>query len=83
VLDTPEDIEYFRLLSLRGRLQLELQGIKFRLSTLKAVNKTLGTNYRTKVAALAALDDYIEEKAYARSHNVHGQVPRYLPGAGS
>lgn len=30
IVDTPEGIEAFRLLSIRGRLDLEMKGLKFR-----------------------------------------------------
>jgi hypothetical protein len=40
VADTPEKIHFFRLLSLQGRLKLELAtGLNFRLSAAQAVRK--------------------------------------------
>lgn len=61
VLDTPDSIELFRLLSMRGRLRLELKGYRFRVPTVPAVNKTLGTNFRKREKALAALEAHIAE----------------------
>jgi hypothetical protein len=59
VIDTPEGIELYRLLVLRGRLRLELQGFRFRIPTMRGVNKTLGTNFRSKKLALDALEQHI------------------------
>jgi hypothetical protein len=44
VFDTPDKIEAFRLLSIRGRLQLELKGIKFKgsKSTFSYVKQEFG-----------------------------------------
>lgn len=61
VFDTPEGIEYFRLLSMKGRLKLEIKGLRFRIATMPAVNKVLGTRYRSKQKALDHLTLYIEE----------------------
>jgi len=41
-LDTPDQIEAFRLLSIRGRLKLEMLGIKFRVSTFGYVRREFG-----------------------------------------
>lgn len=63
VCDTPESIEFFQLCSMRGRLQLELKGIRFRVPTLPAVNRKLGTHYRRKQQALDHLEREIAEKS--------------------
>ena len=47
VIDTPEGIEAFRLLSIKGRLKLELMGLKFKRgahgsSTFAYVKRTWG-----------------------------------------
>ena len=47
IADTPENIEAFRLLAIRGRLKLELKGLKFRTipghgSTFSFVKNTWG-----------------------------------------
>jgi hypothetical protein len=59
-LDTPEDIELYRLLVMRSRLKLEIKGIRFRVSTLKGVNAHLGCKCRTKVQALEVLEEHIK-----------------------
>jgi hypothetical protein len=35
MLDTPEQIQMFALLQCRGRLQLELKGLRFKQSTIR------------------------------------------------
>lgn len=63
ILDTPEQIRMFGLLQIKYRLKLEVEtGLKFRQSTLKAANYVLGTNYRRKAQALAAIIEYIEQE---------------------
>lgn len=42
IADTPEKIEAVRLLAVRGRLSLELQGIRFRINTFPLVKKEFG-----------------------------------------
>lgn len=42
MLDTPDQIEAFRLLSIRGRLKLEMRGIRFRISTFGYVRREFG-----------------------------------------
>ena len=42
VIDTPEGIEAFRLLSIHGRLKLELRGLRFRINTFSHVRKEFG-----------------------------------------
>lgn len=60
VVDTPEGIELFRLLSMRGRLKLEMTGLRFRVSTLKAVNRHLGSKCRTRAQALEVVEEHIK-----------------------
>lgn len=61
VIDTPEGIELFRLCSMRGRLKLEINsGLKFRVSTLKVVNRHLGSKCRTKKQALEVVEEHIK-----------------------
>ena len=62
VFDTPEAIEYFRMCSIRGRLQIESEtGIKFRLPTLVNANRIYGTNFRYKKQMIDYLTEKIEE----------------------
>lgn len=42
IIDTPEGIEAFRLLSIHGRLKLELKGLRFRINTFPAVKREFG-----------------------------------------
>jgi hypothetical protein len=52
VIDTPEGIEAFRLLAIRSRLKLEMQGLRFRVSTFGYVRREFGfTGNRKKVFA--------------------------------
>jgi hypothetical protein len=61
VIDTPEGINFFRLLSLRGRLQLEVKtGMRFRLSAAQAVRKMFNLPPRcSKKKCLEALNSEI------------------------
>lgn len=70
ILDTPDQIELFRLLQMKYALKTEIDtGLRHsRGSILKLVNRTLIFNSfitkpkRTKKEALQALDAYIGEK---------------------
>jgi hypothetical protein len=42
ILTKPSDIEAFRLLSIKGRLSLELKGLRFRINTFAAVKREFG-----------------------------------------
>ncbi len=42
MLTKPNDIEAFRLLSIKGRLSLELKGMRFRVNTFPAVKREFG-----------------------------------------
>ena len=60
VCDTPEKIDFFRLLSLRGRLKLEIKGLKFGIPTGPAVKKMFGLAKGCRLTtALAALENEI------------------------
>jgi hypothetical protein len=69
MLDTPEQIHMFGLLQARGRLKLELKGIRFKQSTIAAINRAYGQNLRTRKQALAFLEKTIEE--YKTEHFPH------------
>jgi hypothetical protein len=61
IIDTPEGIELYRLLVMRSRLRFEIQtGLRFRVSTLKGVNKHLKCKCRTKAQALEVLEEHIK-----------------------
>ena len=60
VCKTPESIAMFRLLSLKGRLKLEVNtGLRFRIATLPVVKREFGFK-GSKKAVLAQLEAYIE-----------------------
>lgn len=62
VLDTPEQIDTYRLFTIYRGLKLEIEtGIKMtRGSILKALNNTYGTNFKTKKQGLAWCEQAIE-----------------------
>ena len=47
VLDTPDAINAFRMLSIHGRLKLEQKGLRFQINTHAAVRRELGLPART------------------------------------
>jgi hypothetical protein len=60
MLDTPAQINMFGLLQARGRLHMEIKtGMKFRQSTLAALQRNGLTTARSKWAALVDLNRYI------------------------
>lgn len=63
ILADPKGIEMFQLLSMKGRLELEVKtGIKFGVSTLSAVNRKYGTKFRTKKQAINFIEDIITDE---------------------
>jgi hypothetical protein len=63
VIDTPDGIEAFRMLSIHGRLKLEMLGMQFRISTFAAVRRELGLPPRTRrTKVLKAWEDKMTEK---------------------
>ena len=69
VCDTPESINMFRLLSLKGRLKMEIRGMKFRVRTGPAVKQMFGLSKGCSLKkALAALEGEIERLQAAREH---------------
>lgn len=63
IVDTPEGIRFFQLLSIRGRLQIEVDtGMNFsnRMSTLKAAKQLFGVKSNTKKGALKEINALIE-----------------------
>ena len=68
VCDTPEKIHFFRCLSLRGRLKLEVIGMKFRQRTGPAVKRMFGLPKGCSLKkALAALEEEIAAMQDAKS----------------
>jgi hypothetical protein len=64
--DTPEAIAFFALCSLRGRLKLEIAGMKGRVSIMK-VCKVQGFKGKNKNEMLAQVEQKIEEAKKARA----------------
>lgn len=60
VIDTPDGIHMFALLQARGRLHIEMHGLKFRQSTLAGLQRAGITTKRTRKGALADLNAEIE-----------------------
>jgi hypothetical protein len=72
VCDTPDKIRFFSLLSMRGRLKLEMKGIRFKpvrgQSTAMVVKKMFGLNpHARRATALAALEAEIDSMKKANS----------------
>lgn len=42
IIETPEGIEAFRLLSCYERMKLELRGLRFRINTFPAIKREFG-----------------------------------------
>jgi len=59
VCNTPESIKMFRLLSLKGRLKLEIVGLRSRFSTYAEIKREFGFKGNRK-SVLAQLETYIE-----------------------
>lgn len=64
MLDTPEQIDFYRLCVLRGMLRLQAAGMKPRsvggLTPLKAAQRDYGVTARTAKAAADQLDELID-----------------------
>mgnify|MGYP003488604181 FL=1 len=62
-LTTPDQINAFALLSLKGRLKLESLGMKGRgASALSQVKRITGLKAKTAEAMLPLFEDYLREK---------------------
>ena len=62
VCDTPESIEMFCLLSMRGRLRLEIIGLKFRGRTTYSIIKEKFGFRGSKAKVLKLLEEHINAK---------------------
>ena len=61
VADTPEKVHFFRLVALKGRLKLEIKGMRFGIPTGPAVKKMFGLPKGCRLTtALKALEAEIE-----------------------
>ena len=66
VCDTPESIDVFRLLALRGMLKLESMGMKHsRVNVYMAVKREFGLK-GSKKRVLAQFEDLLREKGVLR-----------------
>jgi hypothetical protein len=71
VCDTPDSIRFFSLLSMRGRLKMEMRGLRFKpvrgMTTATAVKKMFGLPKSCRNAkALARLEEEIEAMKKAK-----------------
>jgi anion-transporting ArsA/GET3 family ATPase len=68
VIDTPEGIEFARVLAIRSCLRLEVAtGMKRSnrgATTLQLANKAMGTNHRSKENALDDLNERLAEVGF-------------------
>lgn len=72
VADTPDKIRFFQLVSMRGRLKLEMRGMRFKpvegMTTATAVKKMFGLPKSCRnEKALARLEEEIESMKRANS----------------
>lgn len=74
VMITGEHIEVFRLLAIRGRLRLELKGLRFKVATTPVVAHMAGKQRMTRKAALAWIEAKLEEAKPKPVHNCDGSV---------
>lgn len=66
MVDTKDGIAFFQLLSIRGRLQIEVNtGLKSRVSSLAAAKRLYGVFSNTKKGALAEVEAYMKGWQYA------------------
>ena len=62
---TGDGIEFFRLLSLKGRLKLEVQtGMNFRMSCTQTIRDIIGSKTRSKKKLLAEYEDWMIAKGF-------------------
>jgi len=68
VLDTPEDIEFFQLLSIRGRLKIEMKGIRFKqgMRSTSAAARAMGFKGRSRKELVEAMTVEIERRIAER-----------------
>ena len=70
VLDTPDQIHAFRLLTLKGMLKLEAKGMKRRgPSALSIVKAETGLKARTAAAMLPLYIDWLTERGLLAPQN--------------
>ncbi len=63
VLDKPNEIEAFQLLAIRGRLELEIKGLRFKgRSTAAVVRERFNIRERTRAGVLRAFESQLRER---------------------
>jgi len=68
VIDTPDGIEAYRMLAMRGRMKLEMTGFRFRISTFAAARRELGMGPRVpRAKVLAAWETKMREMGVLKS----------------
>ncbi len=74
ILDTPDQIDAFRLLAIHGRLKLEMQGLRFRISTFAAVRRELGMSPHTpRKSVMAAWEQKMRDRGLDARYTVDPQ----------
>lgn len=69
VVDTPDGMEFFRLLQFQARFKIEIStGLSHKLPTLKLYNQAFGTNFSRKAKALADCEVRINRMKEARTN---------------
>lgn len=80
VINTPDGIAYFQLLSIRGRLKIEVEtGLRSSVSSLAAAKRLYGIHKNTKKGALAELEFFRLGWEYAKGMGTEEEVTK-TPG---
>lgn len=66
VIDTPEGIEAYRLLAIRGALKLETVGLRHSRGSALALVRAMGIKARTAKAALPLYETFLRERGILR-----------------
>jgi hypothetical protein len=62
ILDTPKDIEAYRLLALKGALKMETIGLKSRFNVAEQIRQMIGSITRNKKKLLTEYEAWLREK---------------------
>jgi len=80
MVDRPDGIAFFQLLSIRGRLQIEVNtGLRSRVSALKAAKQLYGVFSNTKKGALAEVEAYMKGWQYAKGVITEEEAVSFRP----
>lgn len=80
VLDTPEDIDFYRLAALKGALQLEMKGFRRKGRSAYMILKADYGFVGTRGQVLAKAETEIEHRINERRRVVREQSDRLSPG---